>query len=113
MSVDFVRYAEHSAPLTGRLVECYREVFADTPWNEWLKCEKCDKYWGLKDKAMLESRGFRHCGQPLVDFWSVEQVLTDLEHEITPEASCWLAMEADLVVGFSWGYPVGLADLEA
>ncbi len=49
----------------------------------------------------------------LVDFWSRQQVACDLQHEIKPEASCWLAMACNKVIGFCWGYPITIATLEA
>jgi len=109
-----VRYSPHEGNhlLTAQLIDCYREVFFDEPWNEWLRCPKCRKYWGIKDKNLLASYGFCHCEVPLVDFWPREQVLSDLYHEITPDASCWLAIAEKSVIGFCWGYPVSIADLE-
>lgn len=113
-NVSLVRYSprndDHS--LTGQLVECYRDVFADGPWHEWLKCSKCQKYWGTKDRELLTSYKFCHCDTPLVDFWPRVQVISDLHHEITPEASCWLAMSNASVIGFCWGYPINTTDLE-
>lgn len=112
--ISFLRYS----PLTSedrrsaQLIECYREVFADGPWHEWKKCLACGRSWGKKDRALLNSAKFYHCGVPLVDFWSREQVKTDLVHEITSEASCWLALASNKVVGFCWGYPITTDDLE-
>lgn len=45
-------------------------------------------------------------------FWSVEQILADMRHEITPAASCWISRAGESVTGFCWGYPVSLRDLE-
>lgn len=112
-SVSLVRYSPHNNHTrTAQLVECYRDVFADGPWHEWLKCPQCQKYWGTKDRGILASYKFRHCNTPLVDFWPREQVISDLYHEITPEASCWLAMDNDGVIGFCWGYPITISNLE-
>ncbi|MEK7538374.1 MAG: GNAT family N-acetyltransferase [Patescibacteria group bacterium] len=113
-NISLIRYSPDSNDylLTAQLVECYRDVFADTPWNEWLKCSKCGKYWGVKDQGLLASLNFRHCDIPLVDFWSREQVLFDLRHEIISGSSCWLAMSNKTVVGFCWGYPINISDLE-
>ena len=108
VGITYARYSPHGADHlhTAQLIECYRDVFADEPWNEWLKCPNCEKYWGTKDRGLLSSFGFRHCDTPLVDFWPREQLVSDLYHEITPEASCWLAMQGEKVVGFCWGYPI-------
>ncbi len=113
-SVTLVRFSPHDGDhvRTAELVECYREVFADTPWHEWLKCPQCQQYWGKKDGGVLVTTKFRHCGTPLVDFWSREQVVSDLYQEITPSASCWLALHASSVVGFCFGYAISVTDLE-
>ena len=113
MNIDFSNYK----PLNGchvfrSLISCYRNVFADSPWNEWLKCNVCGKYWGKKDKETLKSSGFRHCGQKLKLFWPHNTVHQDLIHEITESASCWLARESQKVIGFCWGYPIDLQLLE-
>ena len=114
-NISLVRYAPNNGDyaLTAQLVECYRDVFADGPWHEWLKCSKCQKYWGTKDIALLASNKFRHCDVPLVDFYPRNQVVCDLYHEITSEASCWLTLNNGLVIGFCWGYPITVAELEA
>lgn len=113
-NISFVRYSPHTSKdeLTMQVVECYRQVFADKPWNEWKQCPKCKKYWGIRDQILLQSLDFWHCNTAIVDFWPKEQVATDLFHEITEEASCWLAMSRSKVIGFCWGYPIVLSDLE-
>jgi len=112
--ISLIRYSPNSSKytLTKQLVECYRDVFADKPWHEWLKCSKCQAFWGKKDWNLLVTNEFIHCGEPLTDFWPQGQVLHDLYHEITPEASCWLAVNNTSVVGFCWGYPIAITDLE-
>lgn len=114
-NISFVRYSPHGGDhlLTAQLVECYRDVFADEPWHEWLKCPQCGNYWGIKDRELLASVKFHHCDKPLIDFWSREQVISDLYHEITQLSSCWLTMDKKTVVGFCWGYPITIGELEA
>ncbi|MFA6417355.1 MAG: hypothetical protein WCW61_04145 [Patescibacteria group bacterium] len=113
-NISFISFSPFTSDpeLTAQLVDCYREVFADNPWNEWLKCSVCQKYWGLKDRGFLASIKFCHCGQPLVDFWPRTEVISDLYHEIVPESSCWLALDDKKVVGFCWGYPILAGVLE-
>jgi GNAT superfamily N-acetyltransferase len=113
-SIRYVRFSPQSAnhELVQQVVAAYRGVFATEPWKEWLKCQKCDEYWGKEDETYLKTIGFEHHGMPLVDFWPKETVLADLQHEITPTSSCWLAMDGDIAVGFTWGYPIDLITLE-
>lgn len=114
MSVQYLRHSlEHTnAHRTTQLIECYRNVFGDGPWHEWVKCTVCEKYWGIKDYEYLISENFLHCGVPVSDFWPRHEVIADLRHEITDDASCWLATEENIVIGFTWGYPIQLQDLE-
>jgi hypothetical protein len=113
-TITLTRYSPNGSGhlVTAQLVECYRDVFADEPWHEWLKCPRCQEYWGVKDRALLAKNNFRHCSTPLVDFWAREQVIDDLNHEITPESSCWLAIVDNKVIGFCWGYPIIKSQLE-
>src|SRR3989344_1795642 len=113
-NISLVRYSPHSATasLTTHVIECYRDVFADGPWHEWLQCPKCKKYWGTKDRDLLKSWNFQHCDVAVADYWPREKVREDFFHEITPEASCWLAVCNAQVVGFCLGYPIAITDLE-
>jgi hypothetical protein len=114
-NIVYVRFSPHRdrRKLTAQLVEAYRDVFAETPWHEWLKCSVCEKYWGVKDRAYLASIGYMHCGVVLVDFWPRMSLVQDLRHEITKTSSCWLALDGNTVVGFTWGYPVDFKTLES
>jgi hypothetical protein len=71
------------------------------------------QYWGKKDLAELEAADFKHCGLPLKDFWPKEVVRKDFEHEVTAEASCWLAMHESRVIGFCMGYPAKISEIES
>lgn len=94
------------------LVECYRDVFADPPWNEDMICPACQRSYGryLERYTCLRCED---CDVPLKEFWPVQTVIRDLEHELTPSASCWLAMAESRVIGFSWRYPITVNGLEA
>lgn len=112
-SLTYVRFNPHiDMTLIGQLVKCYQEVFAETPWNEWKKCSVCGHKWGISHIAELQYLEFRHCGAHVVDFWPEDVVQADLFHEITPEASCWLALNGENVIGFCWGYPITTEALE-
>lgn len=111
--VTYVRYhaTADESHLTAQLVECYRVVFADDPWHEWLKCANhvCGKYWGVKDAPLLAATGYMHCDKDLIDYWSRAEVLADIYSEIKRDRSyCWLVMDGDRVVGFCWGYQTDL-----
>lgn len=112
--IRYIRFnPHHNTELLPQLIECYREVFGEEPWNEWKQCKICKTKWGVNEKIILQKMNFTHCGQPIVDFWSREIVQKDLFHEITPDASCWLALNNKTVIGFCWGYPIDLENLES
>jgi ribosomal protein S18 acetylase RimI-like enzyme len=113
-SISFRRYSprQDSRALTDQVVKCYRQVFADSPWNEWMQCPECGTYWGVKDKGILEVKNYQCCGSGVMDFWPRERVVGNLFKEITPAASCWLALSGSKVIGFCWGYPITPPELE-
>ncbi len=98
--------------LLPQLVGCYQDVFADPPWNEWMKCSICGKYWGKKDSDALLRMEFECCSTPLKEFWPKEEVKDNIRNEVTDKSSCVLALCDGQVVGFCWGYPITLPDLE-
>lgn len=51
-------------------------------------------------------------GSPWYESWPYDQVKSDLLHEITDKTSCWIATKDALVVGFCWGYPIKVLELE-
>lgn len=113
--IEFIEFSPHDDPtnLIDQVVECYRGVFAEPPWNELYKCKGCGSSWGFKDQEELSRLNYRHCDTDMVLYWPPEEVRADMYHEITPEASCWLALEQSKVVGFCWGYPVSIDALAA
>ena len=110
--IRLVRYNPHNDAegLTDALIQCYREVFGEDPWNEWKKCQVCGRKWGKQE--LTSDDDHHHCGMLLVDFWPEEIVRADLLHEITAEASCRLALDGNKVIGFCWGYPISPIELE-
>lgn len=116
--IRFEKYEPNSADhqKTASLVECYRDVFADHPWNEWMKCgnPNCTAHWGVRDKASLARAGYLHCDVPVVDYWPRNTVWSDLRSEITADTLCTLALDqSSEIVGFCWGYPIKVRELEA
>lgn len=114
MHIAYRRYRFGDDALLAQIVTCYQSVFADPPWNEWKRCSVCNRQWGRTEwNAWLEANESpMHCGLPVSEFWPAAQVRQDIEHELTPRASCWLALDDGKVIGFCWGYPIALEDLE-
>lgn len=114
-NISFIKFNPHTKKgelLLPGLVGCYRAVFGDEPWNEWKKCPVCEDKWGLNEKDKLVAINFTHCGQSVVDFWPSCTVKSDIYEELSPDSSCWLALDGSRVIGFCWGYPVKPIDLE-
>lgn len=116
-TIEYVPYNPFdigSEDKTVQLIECFRDVFAAPPWGEYLKCPNCGFYFSNNNPYILEGN-LKHveCNTDLVDFWPREEVRQDLEKQITPNSSAFLAMEGDKVVGFTWGYPMKIRDMVA
>jgi len=112
--VSYIRLSSEDLacnPLLPSLVDCYRQVFADAPWNEWLKCPTCGTRKGIQEvngKPVMCT----DCAVQMIDFWPVDQVRQDILHEVGDmDAQCWLLVADEQVVGFCWGYPISLAQL--
>lgn len=114
MSITIVRFNPNLQPeIIPLLIQCYRDVFSDTPWNEWKLCSICKHYWGKNDLPLLQQWGFLHCNQPVVDFWESAHVEKEIRHRITEEATAFVVMSDGVVVGFTWGFPATLDALES
>ena len=90
------------------LAQCYAcgRIWADTPWNEWLKCPKCpadQNNFGVTFKG----RNCPKCGSKLTSFWKVQDVENDIKTQLGKAfAKGYLALKKSQIVGFTWGYPV-------
>lgn len=98
--------------LLPSLIQCYQRVFAGEPWNEWLECRTCGATYGVEKPEILLPRNFECCGKPLTERWSAWQVVSDLNHELITNSSCWIALNRETVIGFCWGYPITPEKLE-
>lgn len=115
MHITYRRYRFGDDALLAQIATCYQSVFADPPWNEWKRCSVCNRQWGRTEwNDWRKTNGSKkHCGIPVIEFWPAAQVRQDIEHELTPRASCWLALDGERVIGFCWGYPIALEALES
>ena len=103
---------QHTSYLPS-LIKCYRAAFATDPWDEWKKCSKCGKEWGISAEPELAMHNFMHCGQVVEDSWPVEMVKNSLESELTADSTCWVAVTTGaMVIGFAWGYAATPQQLE-
>lgn len=111
---SLIRFNPHDGDpeLLAQLVLCFRRIFSDPPWGEWLRCAnpECGASWGRHQAAELAKIDFEHCGRGVITFWPHAQVLAELRRDITPDASCWIAVmtrpHSVRVVGFTWGMPL-------
>lgn len=92
------------------IVSVYREVFGGPPWNEGYRCPVCGKIVSLNKKIDLCSSCQRQGKKVLmVEYWPENRVLVDFYGEMLKPASlCLVAKEKEAVVGFIWGYEIGV-----
>ena len=95
----------------AQVIESYRNVFAAAPWNEWMKCQHCESYWGQKDGPKLAEEQFHHCGSPVVEYWPRHEVVSNIHHELGGNSSAIVAVIEGGVVGFCWGYVLDIVTL--
>ena len=100
-----------NSDLLPKLVECYRIVFGEAPWNEWKKCGICGAKFGISETNAGDTNS-THCNQSMQDFWPVDSVSRDIQKQINGLSSCWIALDDSSVVGFCWGYPMDPKELE-
>ena len=105
--VAIERFTVNNPARLQELVACYRAVFGGAPWSEWKKCAVCGSKWGVEEDIPET-----HCGQMPEEFWPSATVESDIRHEVTEQASCWVATTGSDVVGFCWGYPIAVSNLE-
>lgn len=98
------------ARFLNSLITCYQEVFSDEPWNEWVKCPKCNQVWGKK--SGINPSDPCSCGGSLVNFWDKETVQNDICAEITEQSTARIVTIGQKVTGFCWGYPITSVELE-
>lgn len=112
------------------LAECYIEVWKDEPWNEDRKCPKCPE--GKNNFG----RNFKNTfcpidGSKLIPYWTIGEVISDLETELNkPDSTCLVAetigkriyrdfdkksffkksgikkIDNGTIIGFTWGYGI-------
>lgn len=113
LSCDIVPFSPHQdGALLPNVIECYQQIFAGEPWNEWLRCRKCMRKFGTKEIVHLQTIQFSCCGENLSEFWPASEVALDLMKEMGPEASVWIALRDGRVIGFCWGYPMSPEKLQ-
>lgn len=103
-------HPQKNANWLASLIECYQKIFADEPWNEWLRCTSCNKVFGKNDRLAPSDQCT--CGGKLTFFWETETVKQEILNEISDEAVCKIIIEGNKVAGFCWGYPIDTITLE-
>ncbi len=117
-TIELRRFSLHAeAALLPSLIDCYQEVYGGPEWNEWWGCaikrHEEGHHWGRHQEAEVQALGMTCCGRPIEIYWRSERVEDAIRKEVTEEASCWICLDGDRVVGACWGYPAFLDELEA
>lgn len=95
-----------------QIIRVYKSAFAEKPWDEYRKCRQCGVNYGIEEAeqvyATLESAACKKCDKGLLDnfceFWSSEEITSDLESALKKESPIALVAEAGSIAGFTWGY---------
>lgn len=91
------------------MVKVYKSAFAEPPWDEFTKCAMCGVNYGIGETANPPKQ-CKKCSNPLrlKEFWSTEEIKSDLEFAFSQNAAIVLIAELDEIVGFTWGYQIPL-----
>jgi ribosomal protein S18 acetylase RimI-like enzyme len=93
-----------------RIIEVYKSAFAEPPWDEFKKCTACEVEYGIKESE-IAGKKCKKCESPLelVDFWSSEEIVQDLEFALSqPNTVVLVAENTQGLAGFIWGYKLPL-----
>lgn len=108
----------------GSLINVYQSAFAEPPWDEYMKCRKCNQNYAISEVICGERYGnrgeitrfsypiskeckkcgtdlmariFRNCGfnsADFVPFWSVQEIENDLNFALAQSSSIILVAES-------------------
>ena len=96
--------------LVQKIALVYKETFGGAPWNEGYKCPVC----AVNLPLQVEEKICPFCLQEgksihLVNYWPVDQILSDFYQEMSrPESICLAVEVGSAIVGFAWGYQIVL-----
>lgn len=113
MDVCYEKFTLEDSRKTFQLVNCFKEVFSENPWGEWMTCSVCGNYWGKESLDKLIKDGFYHCNTALRDFWTHAEVMQDIVSGTTEQSSNWIAKDNDKIIGFCWGNYDTIKNLES
>ncbi|MBW3002660.1 GNAT family N-acetyltransferase [Candidatus Woesearchaeota archaeon] len=89
-----------------QIIAVYKSAFAEPPWDEFKKCSACEVEYGIKESERA-GNACKKCDSPLelVDFWSSEEIIQDLEFALSqPNQLVLVAENSNGIAGFTWGY---------
>lgn len=92
------------------IVSIYQQSFGNEPWNEGYKCPVCEHVIPLgSSNEICEVCRMQGDLIPMLPYWPTERVLRDFYREMgKKDAVCLVARTQEIVVGFAWGYEIGM-----
>lgn len=101
-----VAVREYRASDLEEFIRIYQSGFAEAPWNEYMKCPKCEANYGRSSIETVVGLCSKCDDSPsLVEYWPAEQIEKDLKSEIARKDSIVLVAEHDRsIVGATVGY---------
>jgi hypothetical protein len=111
-----LRDLQEKHQLLTDLVQSYRRIFGEEPWNEWVNCSQCGRKYGRSDYLKDLYKTDRCCSkQELIEFHPAKKVEDMLTSDLSvPNSTPFLfvAQQEEMsntdygnnVAGFIWGY---------
>jgi GNAT superfamily N-acetyltransferase len=83
-----------------------------------MKCTSCEVNYGREEAEKIKTSKKPNCKKcdtelELIEFWTSEDIIQDLEFALDQQNPVVLVAEADIgIVGFTWGYKLPLEQFE-
>jgi hypothetical protein len=102
------RDLEQDVTLRDLLVSCYREVFGESEWGEWMYCSFCERRYSHQEYEALSLQDECLCGaeNSLVVYHTPESVYSQVRHDLAVAENSHLYLRrglANQVDAFIWG----------
>lgn len=114
MLVVFIAVRPYRESDLDEIIKVYKSAFAEPPWNEYMKCSACGVDYSREESAeAAKARGIgcKKCDSPLklVEFWSTEDIVEDLEFALSQPSPIVIVAETAAekgkeIAGMTWGY---------
>lgn len=104
---------EETLPYGEQICTLYKNVFGDRIWNEGVKgsAEDCEFKAAFEDTPEDGKCADISCKCPLIDFYTPEEIIQDLQSLFKKDCAFVLGLSNDVPIGFYWGWNATLSSL--